>query len=318
MSVPSGTAQTYQGVINREDLSDMVYMISPTETPFLSACGRTKATNTLHEWTTDVLANAANNAQVEGDDTLAAAGTVNPGVRVNNRTQISRKVVRLSGTQQAVNSAGNLYTMGKQMAKSSAELKRDIEFALCQNTTAVVGNASTARQTRGLEGWVATNNSLGPGSGTAGVAPNPTTNTAPTDANATRALTEALIKTVLNSVWTAGGNPDVIMVGGTQKQLFSSFNGGGTQMGNLDDKKLISAIDVYVSDFGTLKIVPNRFQRARTAFILESEKWKVAYLRPFQTEDLAKTGDSDAKHIIVEYALEAANEAASGAVRDLS
>lgn len=313
MAVPSNTMQTYTGTINREDLSDMVYMISPTETPLLSGAGRSKAANTLHEWTTDVLAAAANNAQIEGDDTLTAAGVVNPGTRVQNRTQISRKVVRLSGTQQAVNSAGNLYTMGKQMAKASAELKRDMEVALCQNTTAVVGAAGTARQTRGLEGWVATNNSLG----ASGVAPNPTSNTAPTDGTQ-RAFTEALLKSVLNLCWTAGGNPDTIMVGGTQKQLFSSFNGGGTQMGNLDDKKLISAIDVYVSDFGTLKIVPNRFQRARTAFVLEMEKWKVAYLRPFQTEDLAKTGDSDAKHIVVEYALEAANEAASGAVRDLT
>ena len=312
MAVPAGTAQTYQGVINREDLSDMVYMISPTETPLLSGAGRAKATATLHEWTTDVLATAANNAQIEGDDS-ATGGTVNPGARITNRTQISKKVVRLSGTQQAVNSAGNLYTMGRQMAKASAELKRDMETALCQNTTAVVGAAGTARQLRGLEGWIQTNNTLGAG----GAAPNPITNVAPTDGTQ-RAFTEALVKTVLNSAWTAGGNPDTIMVGGVQKQLFSSFNGGGTQMGNLDDKKLISAIDVYVSDFGTLKIVPNRFQRARTAFILEMEKWKIAYLRPFQTEDLAKTGDSDAKHLIVEYTLESCNEAAGGAVRDLS
>lgn len=313
MAVPTNTMQTYTGVINREDLSDMVYMISPTETPLLSGAGKAKATSTLHEWTTDTLATAANNAQVEGDDTYTAAGVVNPGTRVTNRTQISRKVVRLSGTQQAMNSAGNLYTMGKQMAKASSELKRDIETALMQNTTAITGSAAVARQTRGLEGWVATNNSLG----ASGAAPNPTTNTAPTDGTQ-RALTEALLKTVLNSCWTAGGNPDTIMLGGTQKQLFSSFTGGGTQMGNLDDKKLISAIDVYVSDFGTLKLVPNRFQRARTLFCLEMEKWKVAYLRPFQQEELAKTGDSDARHLVVEYALEAANEAASGAVRDLS
>ena len=311
MAVPSNTMQTYTAVVNREDLSDMVYMISPTETPFLSGCGRGKAASTLHEWTTDVLATAANNAVIEGDD--SSAGVVNPGTRVTNRTQISKKVVRLSGTQQAVNSAGNLYTMGKQMAKASAELKRDIEFALTQNTTAVVGAAGTARQTRGLEGWVATNNSLGSG----GAAPNPTSNTAPTDGTQ-RTLTEAMIKTVLQACWMSGGNPDTIMLGGVQKQLFSTFNGGGTQFGNLDDKKLISAIDVYVSDFGTLKLVPNRFQRARTAFVLEMAKWKVAYLRPFTTEDLAKTGDSDAKHLIAEYTLEAANEAASGAVRDLS
>ena len=313
MTVPSHTMQTYTATVNREDLSDMVYMISPTETPFLSACGRAKASNTLHEWSTDVLDAAANNVQVEGADTDAT--TVNPGTRLNNRTQISSKNVRLSGTQQQVDSAGKLYTMGKQLAKKSAELKRDMEYALTQNTTAVVGNASTGRQLRGLEGWIATNNSLS-GAGSP-AAPDPINNTAPTDGTA-RALTEAMVKTVLNLIWVQGGKPDTIMVGGTQKQLFSTFNGGGTQMGDLDDKKLISAIDFYVSDFGTLKIVPNRLQRARTCFILEMEKWKVAYLRPFQTTDLAKTGDSDAKLLTVEYTLEACNEAASGAVRDLS
>lgn len=311
MAVPANTAQTYQGTVNREDLSDVVYMISPTETPFLTMAGRAKASNTLHEWTTDVLETAANNAKVEGDE--ASAGTVNPGARINNRTQISSKVVRISGTQQSVQAAGNLYSMAKQMAKKSAELKRDMEVALTQNTTAVVGSASVARQLRGLEGWIKTNNSLG----VSGAAPNPDTNTAPTDGTQ-RALTESLVKSVLQQIWTAGGNPDVIMVGGTQKQLFSTFNGGGTQMGDLDDKKLVAAVDVYVSDFGTHKVVPNRFQRARTGFVLESEKWAVAYLRPFQTEALAKTGDSDAKQIVVEYTLEARNEAASGAIRDLS
>ena len=189
------------------------------ETPFLSGCGRSKATATLHEWTTDVLATAANNAQIEGDDS-ATAGTVNPGTRVTNRTQISKKVVRVSGTQQAANSAGQLYTMPKQMAKASAELKRDIEYALCNNTTAVAGSASVARQTRGLEGWIATNNSLG----ASGVAPNPITNVAPTDGTQ-RALTEALVKTTLNAIWTAGGNHDTIMVGGTQKRSASCHRG---------------------------------------------------------------------------------------------
>lgn len=312
MTVPTNAAQTYQGSVNREDLSDIVYMISPTQTPFFSMCGKSKATSTLHEWTTDVLAAPANNAQVEGDDS-ATGDTLSAGTRVNNRTQISKKVVFLSGTQQTVTSAGGLYTMGKQMAKKSAELKRDMETALTQNTTAVVGSATVARQLRGLEGWVGTNNSLG----ATGAAPVPNSNTAPTDGTQ-RAFTEALLKSVLQLVWTSGGNPDTIMLGGTQKQLFSSFTGGGTQMGDLDDKKLVAAVDVYVSDFGTLKVVPNRFQRNRTVFVLEAEKWKVAYLRPFRTEDLAKTGDADKKHIIVEYTLEASNEAASGAVRDLS
>lgn len=308
MAAPTNTFVSTSGVINREDLSDVVYMISPTDTPLLSGAGKAKATNTLHEWTTDVLDAAANNAQAEGDDAVALV--TNPGTRVNNRTQISRKVVRLSGTQQAMQSAGNLYTMAKQMSKQMAALKRDIEFALTQNTTAISG---ATRQTRGLEGWIATNNSLG----ATGAAPNPGSNTAPTDGTQ-RAFTEALLKTVLQSCWTQGGKPDTIMVGGSQKQTFSTFTAGFTQMGNADDSKLVASVDVYVSDFGTLKVVPNRFQRARTAFVLEMEKWAVAYLRSYDTTDLAKTGDSDAKQVIVEYALEARNEAASGAVRDLS
>lgn len=308
MAAPTNTFVSTSGVINREDLSDVVYMISPTETPLLSGAGKAKATNTLHEWTTDVLDAAANNAQAEGDDAVALV--TNPGTRINNRTQISRKVVRLSGTQQAMQSAGNLYTMAKQMSKQMAALKRDMEFALTQNTTAIAG---ATRQLRGLEGWVATNNSLGAG----GAAPVPGSNTAPTDGTQ-RAFTEALLKPVLQSIWNQGGKPDTIMVGGTQKQIFSTFTAGMTQFGDADDKKLVATIDVYVSDFGNLKIVPNRFQRARTAFVLEMEKWAVAYLRSFDTVDLAKTGDSDAKQIIVEYTLEARNEAASGAVRDLT
>ena len=307
MAAPSNTFSSASGVINREDLSDVIYMISPTETPLLSGIGKAKATNTLHEWTTDVLDAAANNAQLEGDDSTATA--LNPGTRVTNRTQISKKVVRLSGTQQGMNSAGNLYTMAKQMSKKMAELKRDMEFGLCQNTTAISG---ATRQLRGLEGWVASNNSLG----ASGVAPNPTTNVAPVDGTA-RAFTESLLKTVLQSCWTAGGKPDTIMVGGSQKQTFSTFTAGFTQMGNADDSKLVASVDVYVSDFGTLKVVPNRFQRARTAFVLEMEKWAVAYLRSYDTVDLAKTGDSDAKQVVVEYTLEGRNEAASGAVRDL-
>ena len=308
MAAPTNTFVSTSGVINREDLSDVVYMISPTDTPLLSGAGKSKATNTLHEWTTDVLDAAANNAQAEGDDAVALV--TNPGTRVNNRTQISRKVVRLSGTQQAMQSAGNLYTMAKQMSKQMAALKRDMEFALTQNTTAVAG---ATRQTRGLEGWVATNNSVGAG----GAAPVPGSNTAPTDGTQ-RAFTELILKPVLQSCWNQGGKPDTIMVGGTQKQTFSTFTAGFTQMGNADDSKLVASVDVYVSDFGTLKVVPNRFQRVRTAFVLEMEKWAVAYLRSFDTVDLAKTGDSDAKQVVVEYTLEARNEAASGAVRDLT
>jgi len=311
MTVPADTAQTYQGVVNREDLSDIVYRISPTDTPFMTAIGRGKASNTLHEWTTDELADAANNAHVEGDDT--AADAVNPGVKINNRTQISKKSVRISGTQEAVDSAGKLYTMSKQAAKKALELKRDMETALLQNTTAIVGDASTARQLRGLEGWIATNSNIA-GDGTD---PDPVNNVAPVDGTA-RAFDEDQLKDVLQQCWDEGGDPKIILAGSKQKQTFSGFTGGATQFANADDKKLVSAIDIYVSDFGNLKVIPSRFQRARTVFVIEPDKFSVDYLRPMKMDNLAKTGDSEAKQWVTEYTLKCGNEKSSGVIRDLT
>ncbi len=310
MTAPTNTFQTYASIGNREDLSDIIYRIAPTITPFLNLCSKATATSTLHEWQTQDLASAANNAQIEGDD--AAAAAVTPTVRLNNRTQISTKTVIVAGTQRAVKTAGRKDEMAYQLSLKSLELKRDMETALTQNSTLVVGNSTTARQTRGLEGWVATNNDLGAG----GVAPNYGTNTSATDGTQ-RAFTEAQLKNVLQLVFAQGGDPDTILVGPTQKQTFSTFTGGATRMTEADDKKLTAAVDVYVSDFGTLNVIPSRFQRARTAFVLQADKWAVAYLRPFQTVDLAKTGDADKKEIIVEYSLEARQEKSSGAVRDL-
>lgn len=277
----------------------------------MSGIGKGKANNTLHEWQTQDLAAAANNAAVEGDDASAAA--VTPTVRLNNRTQISTKTIIVSGTQQSgMNPAGRKDELAYQLSLKGLELKRDMETALTQNTTAVAGNSTTARQLRGLEGWVATNNDLG----ATGAAPNYGTNTAPTDGTA-RAFTEAMLKNVIQLAWAQGGNPNVIMLGGTQKQTFSTFTGASTRFDKGEDKQVTAAVDVYVSDFGTIKAVPNRFQRARTAFVLEMGRWKTAFLRPMQTNPLAKTGDAEKRQLIVEYTLEAGQEKASGAIRDL-
>jgi hypothetical protein len=311
MTAPTNTYQTYSAVGNREDLTDVIYRIAPTDTPFMSGIGKGKATNTLHEWQTQDLAAAANNAAVEGDDASAAA--VTPTVRLNNRTQISTKTIIVSGTQQSgMNPAGRKDELAYQLSLKGLELKRDMETALTQNTTAITGNSTTARQLRGLEGWVATNNDLG----ATGAAPNYNTNTAPTDGTA-RAFTEAMLKNVIQLAWAQGGNPNVIMLGGTQKQTFSTFTGASTRFDKGEDKQVTAAVDVYVSDFGTIKAVPNRFQRARTAFVLEMGRWKTAFLRPMQTNPLAKTGDAEKRQLVVEYTLEAGQEKASGAIRDL-
>ena len=268
---------------------------------------KAKATNTLHEWQTQDLAAAAANAQVEGDDATAVAAT--PTVRLNNRTQISAKTASVSGSQQASDGAGRKNEMGYQMSLKSLELKRDMEFGLTQNNV----TATAPRQSRGLLGWVVDNTSKASDTTLASYSGN----TAQTDGT-TRAFTEGQMKSVLQLQWTAGGKPDVIMLGAAAKQTFSTFTGNATRMDKSEDTKLFAAIDVYASDFGEIKAVPNRFQRTRDVFILQSDMVAVAYFRPFATVDLATTGDADRKQIIVEYCLEMRNPKAHGAVYDIA
>ena len=312
MAIVANTFTTYDAIGVREQLDDLIYNIAPTDTPFMSGIGKGKASNVFFEWQTDTLASAANNAQLDGDD-VGSFTAVTPTVRIGNRTQISRKTMVVSATEQAILKAGRKDEVAYQVTLKMKELKRDMETALTQNTTSVTGNTTTARQTRGLEGWVATNNSLGAG----GAAPAPSTNTAPTDGTQ-RAFTEAMLKSVAQLVFTAGGDPDMLMVGASQKQVVSTFTGNATRMKDAKDGSLQASISVYTSDFGTFKIAPNRFQRNRTAFLLQTDMWKLMTLRPMQVVDLAKTGDADKKLLVCEYGLMSNQEAASGAVRDLT
>lgn len=310
MTIVTNTFLTFSAIGNREDLSDMIYDISPTDTPFTSRIGKTKAKGVLHEWQTDALAAAAANAQIEGNETTFAA--ITPTARVSNRCQIMDKECIVSGTQEAVDKAGRKSEMVREMLKRSKELKRDREFIMLNNQAPVTGNSTTARQLRPVNSWITTNTSRGGGAGADGDASN-----AATDGD-TRALTESLVKDVLRDAWTAGGEPDVIMVGPYNKQVVSGFTAGATKFDKSEDKKLVAAIDIYASDFGDLKIVPNRFQRDRDCFILDMEHWKLAELRPTFTKDLAPTGDHTKGLMITECTLEACNEAASGIVADLT
>lgn len=315
MTIVANTFLTFSAIGNREDLSDTIYNISPIEVPFQSMIGKTKASSTLHEWQTDALAAAAANAQLQGDD--VAFGAVTPTVRLNNRTQVSRKEVVIAGTQEAVNKAGRKSEMVYQLQKKSKELKRDIEFVLCSNQAPVTGNSTTAPQLRPLCGWYATNDSRGV-SGVDG-----TTSAAATDGTQ-RAFTETILQDVMQNCWAAGGNPTVALMGPKQKRVASAFTGGATKFDKTDDKTLFAVVDVYISDFGTLKFIPSRFTRGavtgadREVHVLDTDYWAMATLRPIQTVDLAKTGDAEKAMIIAEYTLEARNEAASGIAADLT
>lgn len=307
MAAPSNTFLTTAAIGNREDLTDVIYRISPTTTPLLNMAAKTKATATLHEWQTQDLAAAASNAQAEGDN--ASAKAVTPTVRLSNRTQISTKTVIVSGTQQAVNSAGRKDEMGYQLSLASLELKRDMELGLTQNNV----TATSPRQSRGLLGWVVDNVNKALDTTLASY----TGNTAQTDGT-TRAFTEAQVKAVLQLQYTAGGEPDTIMLPPAAKQTFSTFTGNATRMDKSEDSKLYASVDVYVSDFGEIKAVPNRFQRTRDVFILQSDKVAVAYLRPFSTIELATTGDAQQRELVVEYTLEMRAPKAHGAVYDIA
>ncbi|MDI9409822.1 MAG: DUF5309 domain-containing protein [Candidatus Pacebacteria bacterium] len=314
MAIVQNSFTSFSAVGNREDLSDTIYNISPVDTPFLAAIGKSKATAVLHEWQTDALAPVAANAQLEGDDVLGGnnmASAVTPTARLSNRCQISRKDVVVSGTQDVVQKAGRSSEIVYQMLKRAKELKRDIEFTLTNNQVPNSGSDSVARKLRPLCGWYSTNSYRGSGGS------NGTVSAAATDNGTLRSLTESMVKTALQACWTAGGNPDLIMSGPFNKTVISGFTGNNTRFQDTSDGKLSAAIDIYESDFGIHKVAANRFSRDRDLHILTTEMWAIAYLRPMQTLDLAKTGDNEKGQIIAEYTLESRNEAASAIIADL-
>jgi hypothetical protein len=311
--------RTYAAVGMREDLSDVIYNISPTDTPFMSTIGKTKATAVYHEWQTDSLAAAAANAAVEGAD--ASTATLSATTRVGNRTQISQKTIGVTGTLEAVDKAGRKSEKAYQLAKASAEIKRDMEFTLLNNTVQSNGTAgSTARVLGGLQTWLATNGDFGSG-GSAG-ASGTTARTNGTN----RTFDEATLKTVVKEVFESGGSPKILMVTPAHKQTVSAFAGIAAQryMAPSDaPTTIIGAADVYLSDFGSMSVVPNRFMLSgnsanEVAFVLDPEYAAVAYLRPFQTKDLAIVGDAERTQLLVEYTLEVRSESAHGIVADLS
>ena len=313
MAQPTNTFDTYDAVGIREDLQDVIYSISPTETPFMSAAAREQVKNTFHEWQTDSLAAAAtNNKVIEGDDATLDASSAT--ARIGNYTQIMDKTVVITGTQEAVDKAGRASELAYQIAKKSKELKRDIESTLLTNQVRAAGNSSTARTFGSIGAWIATNDNFA------------ADGSSPTAADASdarndgtqRALTEAMLKDVIKGTWNSGGNPSVIMVGPFNKQKISGFTGGSTRFDASEDKTLYTSIDVYSSDFGDLEVVPNRFSRDRDALVLDMDYWSVGFLRDFTMHELSKTGDSEKRQLLAELTLISRNEGASGGVFDLT
>ena len=317
MTIVTNTFTTYSAKGIREDLSNIITNIAPEETPFQSNIGKESVTNTLYEWQTDTLQAAATNAQLEGDD----VGTYDPvtaTVRMQNYCQISRKTVVLSATEEIVNKAGRKSELAYQLAKKGSELKRDMELIMTNSQVASAGSTSAARTTGSILAFIKTNTDAQ----TNGVEPSYTTlpNSLRTDGNV-RTFTETILKNVIQKVWTSGGTPKILMTGPVNKQRVSGFSGIAATRFNIDGgarpATIVGAADVYVSDFGNVSVVANRFQRERDGLVIDPEYATVAYLRPFQQIELAKTGDAEKRMLVVEYGLKINAENAHGLAADL-
>lgn len=319
MTAAAGTFQVFQSVGNREDLSDVIYNISPTDTPFMTNAAKEKASGVFHEWQKDsITAAVATNSQIEGDD--ATNTTVTPTVRLGNYCNIASYSFGISGTQEVVDKAGRKSEMAYQLVKFGKQIKRDMEAQLTQNKASSAGSAAAGRVSASLESWLSTNwTSVGSGGSPSSSGFQSGIVAAPTDNSAQGTVSEAAVKAIIRAAWTQGGSPNMIMCGPFNKTKLSAFSGIATQYREnkgTSQATIIGAADTYVSDYGVLNIVPNRFSRDRTVFVLDMDYWAVAYLRNFRTWDLAKTGDADRKQLLAEYCLVSKQEAASGKIAD--
>jgi len=321
MAVPTNTRLTFGGVQVREDLSDIIYNISPMDTPFMSGAGKGSCSNTLFEWQKDELAAAAANQKLEGDDPASLA-VVEP-TKLTNYTQISEKAVQTSGTAEAVDWAGRKSSQAYQLAKRAKEIKRDMELMLTGEDVKTAGGAGAARKTAALMSWLGdatagdSNIIDGPTDAAVANAGDGTAVKAPSGADAV--LTMSMLNNCVQQVWEAGGNPDIIMCDAALKVKMTALAGSVvadlvTNHDKATPAHAVNSVDVIVTDFGTFKIVPSRLCLPNQLYVLDFDFWSIDYLRPFATETLAKTGDSVKQMMVAEYGLRGKNGQANGAV----
>jgi hypothetical protein len=309
MAKVTNAFDTYTATADREDLSNIIYNISPMQTPFMSSIGTRNVKNVVFDWQTESLPTPSGTGQLEGFELSRAASTAT--ARVSNVCQISYRDATVTGSQDASDAAGKRSEMAHQLAIMAKALKRDMEEALCQAGAKTTGDATTARQTGGFESWITTNDSRGTGGASTGGG------AAPTDGTQ-RALTETLLKDVLELMFASGAEPNLAICGPHNKQVISGFTGRSQARQMVDANTVEASVSIYSSDFGELKIVPSNRSRERSLLLVDPEFAKVSYLRSFDTIDIATIGDAETKMIVVEYGLEVSNEAAHGVVADLN
>jgi len=316
MTIIANTFTSFDAKGIREELANVISNIAPEETPFTSNVGSENVSNTFFEWQVDDLANVDVTPVIDGDD-VASFDSTTATVRVGNYTQIRRRSMIIADNLGFQDLAGRNDEVAYQLAKRGKEIKRDLETIYTGNTARSAGSASAGRVTAGLGAWVATNvNKAGDGT-------NPTAADGSDARNdgTKRDFTEAMLKDVMQLAYKQGGNPSMLMVGPYNKTVVSGFAGIAAQRYQAPTDgptTIIGAADVYLSDFGALTVVPNRFSRERDAWCLDTEYASIATLRPIQAVDLAKTGDAEKKMLICETGLKVSNEKAHGLIADLN
>jgi len=315
MAIVTNTFTSHDGVGIRESLADVIANISPEEVPFQSNVGSENVANTYFEWQTDSLAATSTTGVIDGDD-VSSFDSTSATTRVGNYTHIRRRTTIVADNFSALDTAGRNDELSYQIAKRGKELKRDIEAVLTANNAQVAGDSSTARETGGLGAWIASNASAGAG----GALATGNGTTARTDGTQ-RDFTETMLKDAMQQAFVSGGQPSILMVGPHNKTVVSGFAGIAAQRYQAPSDApttIIGAADVYLSDFGTLNVVANRFSPERTAYLLDPEYASVCYLRPIQNVELSKTGDAEKSMVIAEFGLKVTNEAAHAVVADLN
>jgi hypothetical protein len=315
MAQVAGTTDVYDLIGLAEDVEDVIWDISPTETPALTMAKRVKVSQTLHQWQTDALAAAGTNAAVEGDDSTYATAT--PTTMLANYTQIFKKTVMVSGTADAVRKYGRKEEFAYQMMKRGKELKRDIEFSMVQNSFSSVGTTAAARRSAGLESMIAGNRVFPATTNTTGTTAGFAAGlwTAPVDGT-TAAFNETALVAGIEAAWTDGGDPSVLMMNTFAGA--SSYAGVTVNQSRAAQGVIVGGVDFFVSPFGDHKVVLNRYMRQRTVFGLDPGYISFGFLRPIKFEERAKTGDATRGELLAEGCLIVGNPDAHFKVQDLT
>lgn len=295
-------------------MSDVIYDVSPEETPFYSSCKKEKASNTYHEWQTDALRASAANAHIEGDATTAEARTAT--TRLGNYTQIFKNAVVVPDTDEGLNKAGRAKEIAYHTLRIAKEQKLDIEKALFDNNARVAGNSTTARELAGAPVWLITNTVFGANEGADATGDGSDART--DEVTAVTAFSQTKFDTVMQSIWENGGKADKCYLSAFQMNVALGFDGNNNQRSQIsaDSGKVVNYMATYLTPWGSIEFVPTRENRSRDVFLMQSDMWSVPVLRPTKNVALAKTGDNTTRQVVTELTLKCKNEKASGGVFD--